>query len=171
MIIVSIAIISTGSKLYEKAKTNNLHNIPNKANVGIVDKKAKIEVSAPLYTSMIQFAKGNIANFDISPTIIIITANEYSNELSLFAINSKISVKLNVLQIPYKYDVPNKNTAVDIADVIKYLKQASFEKYPFLNAIKRYVGKANNSIDINNVRKSFEDIISIAPSNAVKSKA
>ena len=44
----NIKTTNTSSKLYLNGKTNNLHTIPKRANLGIVDKKAKTEVSHPL---------------------------------------------------------------------------------------------------------------------------
>jgi hypothetical protein len=159
------------AKLELKGKTNNLHKIPNIASFGIVERKANIEVSTPLKTSITQFAKGKIASFANNPKTIIVAENVYNKDVSLSTIFSYISVIFRLEVNPYKYETPNKNTPVETALVIRYLNEASFEKYPLEDAIKKYVGKLNNSIDINRVKKSFALTVDIAPNTAVRSNA
>ena len=60
---------------------------------------------------------------------------------------------------------------MEIALVIKYLNEASLEKYPFAEAIKKYVGKLKSSIEINKVKKSFALTTFIAPKIAVNNNA
>jgi hypothetical protein len=166
-----IAIINVSSKLELKGKTNKRHRIPNKASFGIVERKANTEVSVPLKTSIIQFANGKIASFANNPKTIIVAENVYNKDVSLSTIFSYISVIFRLEVNPYKYETPNKNTPVETALVIRYLNEASFEKYPLDDAIKKYVGKLNNSIDINRVKKSFALTVDIAPNTAVRSNA
>lgn len=166
-----IAIINGSSKLIEKGKTIKRHTMPNIASFGIVDKKARIEVSVPLYTSIIQFANGKTDNLEINPSKINIQANEYIREGSPSINVSYMEEKFKDDVIPYKYETPNKNTAVETAFVIRYLKEASLEEYPFTDAIKKYVGNDINSTETSNVIKSLDETIFSAPKMAVNSSA
>ena len=91
-----IANTNVNSKLVPNGKTINLQRIPNKASFGMVEIKAKTDVSVPLYTSIIQFAKGNIASLDIKPNIVIMLAKEYSNVASFETTISYISEKFKL---------------------------------------------------------------------------
>ena len=51
------------------------------------------------------------------------------------------------------------------------IKGKRIEKYPFEEAIKKYVGKLKSSNDIKRVMKSFALTIFIAPKSAVNNKA
>jgi len=164
-------IINVNSKELPSGKTRSLQSIPKRANLGTVERNANTEDSQPLYTSTIQFAKGNIASLEIKPRIIIIQENEYSRVLSLVITISYISLKFKLEVSPYKYDTPNNRTPVAIAFVIKYLKLASLEEYPFSLAIKKYVGKLKSSKDTNSVKKSFALTIFIAPNIPVNRSA
>ena len=80
----------------------NLHKMPNNASFGIVVKNANTEISQPLYTSKIQFAKGNTASFEIKPNEIIIPENANKGECCFDTIISYISFRFKVNVCPYK---------------------------------------------------------------------
>ena len=82
-----------------------------------------------------------------------------------------ICEKFKLPVIPYIYETPNKNTPVETADIMRYLNVAFFEMYPFEAAIKKYVEKLNNSVEINSVKKSLAEIALMAPKIPVSSIA
>ena len=68
--------------------------------------------------------------------------------------------------------MPRKNSRNTKGSRVFYIvTENATDHAAFFEAIKKYIGKLNNSNDINNVRKSFAETTQVAPKIAVSNIA
>lgn len=104
---------------------------------GISDKYVPTPYVEPSYISIIQLLKGIHPSLNVSALIINIQAIINIMFIPDVDITSEISEKFMFPVIPYKYEIPRRNIAEELAPVIKYFNAASFDLWFLRNDVRK----------------------------------